>query len=414
MSNYPIKTDFLIIGAGIIGLAIAKALREIYPEKEICIIEKETNLGAHASGRNSGVLHAGFYYTSDSLKAKFTRQGNQELKEFCEEKGLRLNKCGKIVVAKNEEELETLFELKRRGDANGVELYIITEKELKDLEPNAKTYKHAFLSPNTATVEPLEVLKTLESELREKEVKFFFNSPYEKRLSDDLGIIAGGKFFKAEKIINCAGLYADKIAKDFGFSKDYELVPFKGIYLEYKGNDQFIKRNIYPVPDIRFPFLGVHFTVRVDGKIKIGPTAMPAFWKENYERFKRFNFKELSETIKWDALMFIKKAEFRRLAIEEMKKYSKSYLIEQAKMLVYNIPSADLFKFGKPGIRAQLIDKKSLTLIQDFVVEGDKYSVHILNAVSPAFTASFPFARYIVENYIAKKFLKKEIKDGKV
>ena len=406
MSNYPIKTDFLIIGAGIIGLAIAKALREIYPEKEICIIEKETNLGAHASGRNSGVLHAGFYYTSDSLKAKFTRQGNQELKEFCEEKGLRLNKCGKIVVAKNEEELETLFELKRRGDANGVELYIITEKELKDLEPNAKTYKHALLSPNTATVEPLEVLKTLESELREKEVKFFFNSPYEKRLSDDLGIIAGGKFFKAEKIINCAGLYADKIAKDFGFSKDYELVPFKGIYLEYKGNDQFIKRNIYPVPDIRFPFLGVHFTVRVDGKIKIGPTAMPAFWKENYERFKRFNFKELSETIKWDALMFIKKAEFRRLAIEEMKKYSKSYLIEQAKMLVYNIPSADLFKFGKPGIRAQLIDKKSLTLIQDFVVEGNKYSVHILNAVSPAFTASFPFARYIVENYIAKKNFK--------
>jgi L-2-hydroxyglutarate oxidase LhgO len=404
MSNYPIKTDFLIIGAGIIGLAIAKALREIYPEKEICIIEKETNLGAHASGRNSGVLHAGFYYTSDSLKAKFTRQGNQELKEFCEEKGLRLNKCGKIVVAKNEEELEILFELKRRGDTNGVELYIITEKELKDLEPNAKTYKHALLSPNTATVEPLEVLKTLESELREKEVKFFFNSPYKKRLSDNLGIIAGSKFFKAEKIINCAGLYADKIAKDFGFSKDYELVPFKGIYLEYKGNDQFIKRNIYPVPDIRFPFLGVHFTVRVDGKIKIGPTAMPAFWKENYERFKRFNFKELLETIKWDALMFIKKAEFRRFAIEEMKKYSKSYLIEQAKMLVYNIPSADLFKFGKPGIRAQLIDKKSLTLIQDFVVEGDKHSVHILNAVSPAFTASFPFARYVVEKYIAKNF----------
>jgi L-2-hydroxyglutarate oxidase LhgO len=399
-----IKTDFLIIGTGIIGLAIAKALREVYPEKEICIIEKETSLGAHASGRNSGVLHAGFYYTPDSLKAKFTRQGNQELKEFCEEKGLRLNKCGKIVVAKNERELEILFELKRRGDINGVELYIITEKELKDLEPNAKTYKYALLSPNTATVDPLEVLKALESELREKEIRFFFNSLYRKKLSDDLGIIAGGKIFKAEKIINCAGLYADKIAKDFGFSKDYELVPFKGIYLEYKGNDQFIKRNIYPVPDIRFPFLGVHFTVRVDGKIKIGPTAMPAFWRENYERFKRFNFKELIEIIKWDTLMFIKKAEFRRLAIEEMKKYSKSYLIEQAKMLVYNIPSADLFKWGKPGIRAQLIDKRSLTLIQDFVLEGDKYSVHILNAVSPAFTASFPFARYIVKEYIAKNF----------
>ena len=398
-----IKTDFLIIGAGITGLAVAKELREIYPEKEICIVEKESNLGFHASGRNSGVLHAGFYYTPDSLKAKFTRQGNQELKEFCEEKSLKVNKCGKIVVAKNESELEILFELKKRGDINGVELSIITEKELKDLEPNAKTYKYALFSPKTATVDPLEVLKALESELKEKEVKFFFNSPYRERLSDDVGIIAGDKIFKAEKIINCAGLYADKIAKDFGVSKYYELVPFKGVYLEYKGNDQFIKRNIYPVPDIRFPFLGVHFTVRVDGKIKIGPTAMPAFWRENYEEFNNFNFKELLETIKWDALMFIKKPEFRRLAIEEMKKYNKSYLVEQAKMLAYNTPSADLFKWGKPGIRAQLIDKRSLTLIQDFVVEGDKYSVNILNAVSPAFTASFPFARYVVEKYINKK-----------
>ena len=399
-----IKTDFLIIGAGITGLALAKALRETYPEKEICIIEKESNLGVHASGRNSGVLHAGFYYTPDSLKAKFTRQGNQELKEFCEEKGLKVNKCGKIVVAKNENELEILFELKKRGDINGVELYLITEKELKDSEPNAKTYKYALFSPNTATVDPLEVLKALESELKEKEIKFFFNSPYNERLSDDVGIIAGNKIFKAEKIINCAGLYADKIVKDFGFSKYYELVPFKGVYLEYKGNDQFIKRNIYPVPDIRFPFLGVHFTVRVDGKIKIGPTAMPAFWRENYEEFNNFNFKELIETTKWEALMFIKKPEFRRLAIEEMKKYNKSYLVEQAKILTYNTPSADLFKWGKPGIRAQLIDKRSLTLIQDFVIEGDKYSIHILNAVSPAFTASFPFARYVVKEYIAKNF----------
>jgi L-2-hydroxyglutarate oxidase LhgO len=399
-----IKADFLIIGAGITGLAVAKTLREIYPEKEICIVEKESSLGVHASGRNSGVLHAGFYYTPDSLKAKFTRQGNQELKKFCEEKGLKINKSGKIVVAKNENELETLFELKKRGDINGVELDLITEKELKDLEPNAKTYKYALFSPNTATVDPLEVLKALESELKEKEVKFFFNSPYKGKLSDDVGIKAGDKIFKGEKIINCAGLYADKIAKDFGFSRHYELVPFKGVYLEYKGSDQFIKRSIYPVPDIRFPFLGVHFTVRSDGKIKIGPTAMPAFWRENYEKFNNFNFKELIEITKWDALMFIKKLEFRRLAIEEIKKYNKNYLVKQAKMLVYNNPSADLFEWSKPGIRAQLIDKRNLTLIQDFVVEGDEYSIHILNAVSPAFTASFPFARYVVEEYITKNF----------
>jgi (S)-2-hydroxyglutarate dehydrogenase len=396
-----IKTDFLIIGAGIVGLAVAKVLRDFYQDKEICIIEKENYLGAHGSGRNSGVLHAGFYYTPDSLKAKLTKQGNQELKEFCERKGLKLNKCGKVVVAKNEDELKILFELKKRGDLNGVQLFLITEKELKDLEPNAKTYKYALFSPDTITVNPLEVLNSLADELKEKEVKIFLNTPYEKKLGDDVGVVsAGGKVFKAEKIINCAGLYADKIAKDFGFSKDYELVPFKGLYLEYTGEDQFIKRNIYPVPNLLFPFLGVHFTVQADGKIKVGPTAVPALWRENYNKFERFNFKELSETIKWNFLMFIKKANFRKLALEEIKKYSKIYLLKQAKMLVNYIPSFRLFRWTTPGIRAQLIDKKSLNLVQDFVVEGDQYSVHILNAVSPAFTACFPFARYVVENYI--------------
>jgi L-2-hydroxyglutarate oxidase LhgO len=215
-----IKTDFLIIGAGIVGLAVAKVLRDFYQDKEICIIEKENYLGAHGSGRNSGVLHAGFYYTPDSLKAKLTKQGNQELKEFCERKGLKLNKCGKVVVAKNEDELKILFELKKRGDLNGVQLFLITEKELKDLEPNAKTYKYALFSPDTITVNPLEVLNSLADELKEKEVKIFLNTPYEKKLGDDVGVVsAGGKVFKAEKIINCAGLYADKIAKEFGFSK---------------------------------------------------------------------------------------------------------------------------------------------------------------------------------------------------
>ncbi|WP_448588129.1 L-2-hydroxyglutarate oxidase [Thermocrinis sp.] len=403
-----VKTDFLVIGSGIMGLTTAWALRESFPDKEICIIDKEPSVGYHASGRNSGVLHAGFYYSPDSLKAKFTKEGNRRLKEFCEERGIKVNKCGKVVVAKNEEELETLYELKRRGDINGVELYLITEKELKDIEPNAKTYKHAIFSPNTATVEPLEVLKALERELKNKEVKFFYSTPYKRKLSDDLGVVAGSFIFKAQKIINCAGLYADKIAKDFGFSKDHVLVPFKGVYSEYTGRDQFINRNIYPVPDIRFPFLGVHFTVRADKKIKIGPTAIPAFWRENYNGVEGLKFEELLEVLLWNAKMFIKREEFRRLAFEEMKKYSKSYLVDQAKMLVHNMPSAKHFKWSKPGIRPQLINKRTLALIQDFVVEGDDYSVHILNAVSPAFTASFPFSEYVVEKYI------KEVEYGKV
>jgi len=395
-----IKTDFLIIGAGIIGLAIGKTLRDLYPQRDICIVEKEPSLGVHSSGRNSGVLHAGFYYTPDSLKAKFTRLGNYELTRFCEERGLKINKCGKVVIARNEKELEILKELKRRGEANGVELYLITEKELREIEPGAKTYRYAIWSPSTATVEPLEILKTLEKELKEKEIRIFYSTPYEKVLKNEKKVMAGRNVFIVERIINCAGLYADRIAKDFGFSKDYEIVPFKGLYLEYSGNDNFIKTNLYPVPDITFPFLGVHFTVTVNGKIKIGPTAIPVFSRENYKGLKGLKLKEILRAFKWNWKLAVNNAEFRRLAVEEIKKYNKKFLIKQAGLLVKTIPDARWFSWSKPGIRAQLIDIRNLRLVQDFLVEGDGYSTHILNAVSPAFTASLPFARYVVENYI--------------
>lgn len=396
-----IRTDFLIIGAGIIGLSLARNLREKFPNAEISIIEKESNIGWHSSGRNSGVLHAGFYYYPDSLKAKFTRQGNKELTNYCLEKGLAINKCGKVVVAKSEEELETLFELKRRGDKNGVELYLISEKELNELEPNAKTYRYALWSPTTSTVNPLKVLKNLVKELKNEEVKIYFSTPYKKAIPQENAVKSVNYLFKAEKmIINAAGLYADKIAKDFGFSKNYVLVPFKGIYLEYTGSQLNLKRNIYPVPNLKNPFLGVHFTVKVDGTFKIGPTATPCFWRENYNGFSNFRFLELLEILKWNLNLFISNKTFRKTAFEEIKKYLKSYLLKEASKLVKKFDYRGFNKWGKPGIRAQLLNIETLQLVHDFVIEGNKYSIHILNAVSPAFTAAFPFTRYVVENHL--------------
>jgi len=394
-----INTDILIIGSGIIGLAMAFNLKKVYPDKKVCLIDKEPQLGAHASGRNSGVLHAGFYYYPDSLKAKFTRLGNYELTRYCEERGLRINKCGKVVVAKSEEELKTLYELKRRGDANEVETYLIDEKQLKDLEPNAKTFQYALWSPSTSVVDPVEVLASLKKELENQNVEFYFNTPYKKRI-DENTIIAGNYIFEYRQVINCAGLYADKIAKDFGFSSNYVLVPFKGIYIEYTGKDKFITRNIYPVPNIKNPFLGVHFTIKVDGKIKIGPTAMPCFWRENYKGFDNFNLSEFFEVMKMDTLLFMKSSLFRKTALEEIKKYIKSYMIKEAYQLVNSFDRTKFNRWGKPGIRAQLLDIRNFQLVHDFVVEGNKNSVHILNAVSPAFTASLPFTRYVVEKYI--------------
>ncbi|MEO0278039.1 MAG: L-2-hydroxyglutarate oxidase [candidate division WOR-3 bacterium] len=404
-----VDVDYLVIGAGIMGLSIAKKIIELRPHAKVMIIEKEREIGVHASGRNSGVLHAGFYYYPDSLKAKFTRRGNEELVKHCERHGLKINKCGKVIVAKSEEDLEILHELKRRGDANGVVLEVVDEKELREIEPNAKTYKEALWSPNTAVVDPKEVISCIANELKSKGVMIELGKPYVKTIGKN-AILAKDVIIEYGKLINTAGLCADKIAKDFGFSRDYILIPFKGLYLSYRGEDKFIRTNIYPVPDIKKPFLGVHFTIRVDGKIKLGPTAMPCFWRENYSGLYGFKIKEFVETTFWNLRLLLKNSLVRATALEEFKKYIRSFLISEGLKLIREMRNSNLWEWAPSGIRAQLVNVKTFELVQDFIVEGDEESVHILNAVSPAFTASLPFARYVVENYI----LNRRFSDGKV
>ncbi len=396
--------DYLIIGAGVIGLAIAKELNKRYPNKKIIILEKEEDVAFHSSGRNSGVLHAGFYYTANSLKAKFTRDGNIEMTKFCEENNLSINKCKKVVVTQNEDELESLEELYKRGITNGVEVELIDEDKLNQMYPNVKTYKKALFSPNTATVNPVEIMQFLKNYLIKKGIEFRFNEGYNTNLNNNEILTSKKNRLKAKKIINTAGLYADKVAKDFGFSKNYTIIPFKGIYLKYTKNDNPINTNIYPVPNLKNPFLGVHYTVTVDNTIKIGPTAIPAFWRENYQGIDNFKLDEFLEIIKYELKLFVTNSfGFRNLAFEEMRKYYKPYFINLATKMVKNIDSDGFNEWSKPGIRAQLMDINTLELLQDFVVEGDNNSIHILNAVSPAFTSSFPFARWVVENYIEPK-----------
>jgi len=397
------QSDYLIIGAGIIGLAIARELRSRYPKASITIIDKEPDVAYHSSGRNSGVLHAGFYYSADSLKAKFTRDGNFAMKEFCRQKGLKLNECKKVVVAKDESELEPLYELDRRGKRNGVDVKIITEAEMKEIDPNAKTFKFALYSPSTATVDPTELNKAVRDELLDQGVKFMFGEGYKRKVDGNTIETSGGKRLSANKVINTAGLYADKIARDFGFSQHYTIIPFKGIYLKYTKKDKPIKTNIYPVPNLKNPFLGVHYTITVDGTIKIGPTSIPAFWRENYKGMDNFKAGEMGNVLGWESRLFLSNAfGFRGLAFDEMKKYNKSYFVNLATSMVHQIDKSGFTEWSKPGIRAQLLNTKTLELVMDFVVEGDGTTIHVLNAVSPAFTCSFPFAKWVVENYIDK------------
>ena len=394
-------SDFLIIGAGIVGLSVARELQRRFPDASITILEKEKATGLHASGRNSGVLHAGFYYTADSLKARFTREGNARLKAFCRERGLPINECGKLVIARNEAEIETLYELEKRGKTNGVDVRIVDETEAAAIDPNVRTCRYALHSPTTATVDPKAVVRALKelvvrrgATLRLK-TKYLYRTGL-RRIMTDRGA------FEASTVINCAGLYADKIAKQFGFGERYTIIPFKGVYLKYGGDDRPVVTNVYPVPKLENPFLGVHYTVTVDGGIKIGPTAIPAFWRENYKGFANFSLDDLAEILWYEAKLFItNRFGFRSLAFEEFRKYSKRHLASLARGMVREIDTTRFDRWSTPGIRAQLLDTRTLELVQDFVVEGDERSVHVLNAVSPAFTCSFPFAEWVVQKYVA-------------
>jgi len=394
--------DYLIIGGGIIGLNIAKTLKEKEPTSKIIVIDKEPKLAMHSSGRNSGVLHAGFYYSADSLKAKFTRDGNKAMYEFCKQRGLGINECAKVVIATNEDELKGLEELKKRGDANGVELHWISEEELNTRYPNIKTYKKALYSPTTATVNPKELTLEVAKVVEEMGITILTNTSYKKRISKTEVATSQGSI-QCKKVINCAGLYADKIAKEYGFSKDYVIIPFKGIYLKDKDNLGNLLTNVYPVPNLANPFLGVHYTLTVKDEAKIGPTAIPAFWRENYQGLDNFKLDEMVQILFYEAKLFFTNAfGFRSLAYSEVKKYIKSHLINLAKILTKDMSHKGYTTWSTPGIRAQLLNTKTLELVQDFVVEGDENSVHILNAVSPAFTSSIPFSKWVVENYIVK------------
>ena len=285
-----------------------------------------------------------------------------------------------------------------------MDVKIITEAEMKDIDPNARTFKFALYSPNTATVDPTEVNKALRDELLHNGVKIHFNQGYKRRVDGNTIETTGGMILSAGKVIHAAGLYADRIAKDFSFSQQYTIIPFKGIYLKYTKKDKPIKTNIYPVPNLRNPFLGVHYTITVDGTIKIGPTSIPAFWRENYKGMDNFKAGELGNVLGWESRLFLSNAfGFRGLAFEEMKKYSKSYFVKLATSMVHQIDPSGFTEWSKPGIRAQLLNTKTLELVMDFVVEGDKNTIHVLNAVSPAFTCSFPFSAWVVENYIEKQ-----------
>lgn len=396
----PATADFLVVGGGIIGITIALDLARRFRGQSIALIEKEDELGMHASGRNSGILHAGFYYSADSLKARFSREGNAALTAYCVERGLRINRCGKLVVAQDESELAGLDELLRRGRVNNVRLEEITDAEARKIELRVRTFQRAIFSPTTSAVDPTEVTLSLAADAEKAGVAITRQTKYLGR--DGSTVRTSSGTIDCGYVVNAAGLYADRVARDYGFSDNYRILPFKGVYL-YADEGETIRTNIYPVPNLANPFLGVHFTVTAHGRTKIGPTAIPAFWREQYGWIAGFSGRELADIITRElGLLARNDFSFRSLAVSELKKYRRSNLVALASKMVRDLDPRRYTHWGKPGIRAQLLDIRTRRLVTDFHVEGDDRSMHVLNAVSPAFTSSIPFASYVVDRIQAE------------
>jgi len=394
----PEKTEILIVGAGIVGLTLARELVARNCE-DITIIEKEPKLGLHASGRNSGVLHAGIYYAPDSLKAQLCLQGNFLMREYCKEKGLPVLEKGKVIVTRNESEISVLEELFRRAETNGAKVEMIDEAQLKEIEPNARTTGKAIFSHYTAQVDPKAVLEAIRKELvNSGKVKIVTSCLLKGLVGSHTAVTSRGNIVFS-RFVNSAGAHCDRVAHAFGTGCNYRLIPFKGIYRKLRKTAPYpVNGNIYPVPDIRNPFLGVHFTRGISGDVYIGPTAIPAFGRENYGILTGIDAESLSILIS-DAALFFTNAKFRSVALTEPRKYVFSYFFRDAQKLVKHLTPDHIEPADKVGIRAQLVDWSTKELVMDFLVQEDGDAVHILNPVSPAFTCSMELARRIARKY---------------
>jgi len=392
------KSDVLIIGAGIVGLSVGIALLQARPRLKILVIDKEAGPGQHASGRNSGVLHAGFYYSPDSLKAKFCREGNAELRKLCIENEIPVLECGKVVVARNAEEDARLDLLYSRGITNGVELEIHDATNLEKHEPLAKTHGRYLWSPKTAISDPKAVTTAMVKRFKSLGGRVSYSSKVQISESSSEVCVKG---FEAKYVINSAGAQSDRLARGLGMAKEYAMVPFMGIYRSVEAKKLPLKRLVYPVPHPINPFLGVHFTLTLDGKVKIGPTAIPILGREQYSWAEGWSLPDIGQSlIAATALIRGRAHSLGEILKSELPKLRENSLVRESATLVPDASQIKTWAKRPPGIRSQLVNIKSGKLEQDFIVQNFHNSTHILNAVSPGWTSAIPFGRWVANEYV--------------
>ncbi|HWD40024.1 MAG TPA: L-2-hydroxyglutarate oxidase [Fimbriimonas sp.] len=390
------ESDVVIVGGGILGLATAFRLSERHPSLRLAIVEKEAKLAAHQTGRNSGVIHSGIYYKPGSLKARTCRGGKASLQAFCRTHQIPFETCGKVVVAVNASEIERLHALYERGGDNAVRCRLVDQGELKELEPNASGVEAIHVA-DTGIVDYPAFCQKLAEILQERghQIELSTTVTAVRVHEDRVTLETTREPITARFLINCAGLYSDRIARMEGLTPEAKIVPFRGEYFELRPSAHRLCRNlIYPVPDPQFPFLGVHFTRMIHGGVECGPNAVLAFAREGYGKLQ-VNLPELTETLSY--------AGFRRLAVahwrmglgEMWRSLSKAAFVRALQRLVPEIKTEDLTPV-EPGVRAQAV-RPDGGFVDDFSFAESERSVHVVNAPSPAATGCLAIGDQIVD-----------------
>jgi (S)-2-hydroxyglutarate dehydrogenase len=389
----------IVVGGGLVGLATAYQFAQRSPGADVTVLEKESAVGRHQSGNNSGVLHAGLYYKPGSIKARLAVRGIRQMVEFCRENGIPHEVCGKLVVAVNQEELPRLHNLHERGQANGLEgLQLLGPEQMREIEPHVGGIA-ALRVPQEGIVDYPRVCEALAGKIHGRVV----TSAKVLRLRPTAGgwvaeTSAGA--FEADQLVNCAGLHCDRVSELAGLKRELRIVPFRGEYYKIRPERQFLVRNlIYPVPDASFPFLGVHFTRLIGGGIEAGPNAVLAFAREGYRKTD-FHPGDL-----WDALSYKGLWRFLgrypRMCYEELRRsFSRRLFSESLQRLVPEIREADLTT-GGAGVRAQAMSPSG-DLVQDFYFTRQPRALHVLNAPSPAATAAIAIGEQIVSEVLGQ------------
>jgi L-2-hydroxyglutarate oxidase len=389
--------DVIIVGGGIVGLAVALEITRRFPRLRLLLLEKEDRVGRHQSGHNSGVIHSGIYYKPGSLKAKLCVAGAAAMVEFCREHGIPHSVCGKVIVATSQDELRPLEELRRRGEVNSVAgVQLIGPAELRDLEPKASGLA-ALVVPSTAVTDFAAVCDKY-AELAVARGGSILTSAEVlniKRGANEIVVETGRGVFSAAYFINCAGLFSDRISRMAGDEPEVMIAPFRGEYYDLvPERSSLVRALIYPVPDPRFPFLGVHFTRRMSGRVDAGPNAVLAFRHEGYRRTP-FNLKDLASSLAFPGFWRMS-AKYWRSGLDEVhRSFSKPTFVRALQRLVPAVRDEDL-RPGGSGVRAQALNRDG-TLVDDFKFVQSSKMLHVLNVPSPAATSSLLIGHAIVE-----------------